>query len=356
MFYINGRFLTQPVTGVNRFALEVCKSLKKLQIEFRIIVPKWFNYNGEFDFDITKYGNLKSHFWEQFDLLRFLNLNNRPLLINFSGLGPLWYKNQIITIHDLSFYFNPNWFSFSYRCLYTIATPILARTSRAIFTVSFFSKSEIVKYLSIPEEKIFVIYNAVGDLQSEKRFVKVDDHSKRGFILAVSSLDPRKNYDRLIEAFSSPEFLNYDLILVGKSATHFKFEVNQLFQKNIKFVGYVSDSELSELYQTAALFVYPSLYEGFGIPPLEAMSKSCPIVVSDIVVLREVCGNAAFYVDPYEPKSIRDGMLNVLNDNELRLTLISEGINRVRGFSWASSAEKVEAIIRKIENESSSNN
>lgn len=349
MFYINGRFLTQPITGVNRFALEICKSLKVMKVRFSLIVPEWYNYNNEYGFDLVYYGKLKSHFWEQVDLLRFLKTKKSPLLLNLSGLGPIFYSNQVITIHDLSFYVNPNWFSFFYRKFYGIVTPVLAKKSKAILTVSLFSKSEIIKYLPVKDDKITVIYNAVSEFSLNQNSQNANKLNDRKYILAVSSLDARKNHQILIDAFNCEEFTAYDLLLVGKSAKHFKFNLSEYSGKeNIKFLGYVTDNELSNLYHNATVFIYPSLYEGFGIPPLEAMAHSCPVIVSDITVFREVCGDAAVYVDPENIDSVRKGILNVLNNERLRVKLIDSGKNRVKQFSWMSSAEKVSVVIKDI--------
>lgn len=345
--YINGRFLTQPVTGVNRFALELCKALQLNNVQFKIIVPEWLEYDNLLKFDLVYSGKLKSHFWEQIDLASFLRKNNNPLLVNFSGLGPLFYKNQIITIHDLSFYANPNWFSFGYRTLYKIATPILAKKANAILTVSEFSKTEIIKFLGTNKDKITVIYNAVTNWNASKDSAGLEEISKK-YILAVSSLDPRKNHKRLIEAFNNSLLEDYDLLLVGKSAKHFKLDFAVENNSRIKFLGYVDDLKLLKLYENAAVFVYPSLYEGFGIPPLEAMSNQCPVIVSDIPPHKEVCDKAAFYINPNDSVSIQEGLMKVLNDSQLRNTLIANGTERITHFDWNKSAEKVFDLIKKL--------
>ena len=127
--YVNGRFLGHKMDGIGRFSLEICKQLKRLNLDFKIVIPKGLDYKNEFGFEIIEFGNLKSHFWEQIDLLRFLKSNGSLLLLNLSGLGPLFYKNQIITIHDLSFYENKKWFSKVYTLFYSLTTPILARSA-----------------------------------------------------------------------------------------------------------------------------------------------------------------------------------------------------------------------------------
>lgn len=352
MVYINGRFLTQPVTGVNRFALEICKALAELRYDFRVVVPGSVGNRKDLPFELCSFGNLTSHFWEQIDLLRFLRKEGTPLLVNLSGLGPLYYRNQIITIHDLSFYRQPEWFSRPYRMFYSFATPVISRSAQAIITVSEFSKGEIIKYLNTDPGKIVVVPNAVSANITQDEGSGMDKEIlKKKYLLAVSSLDPRKNHQRLIEAFGQDGFKDYNLLLVGKGSRNFNVRLETGDNSRIKFLGYISDADLSLLYKRAELFVYPSLYEGFGIPPLEAMANGCAVVVSDIESLREVCGDAAEYVNPQSASSIGEGVLNVLHDEGLRGELVSRGMKRAAYFSWQRSAERLLALLSQINHE-----
>lgn len=344
MIVVNGRFLTQNITGVNRFAIEICKQLKALGVEFKIVVPYWFN-GPDFGLDIIRYGKLRSHFWEQVDLLRFLRAHNSPLLVSFSGLGPVLYTNQIFTIHDLSFLVNPKWFSKPYYLLYATLTPILARKARLIITVSEFSKCEIVKLLNIRSSKIVVVPNAVDHIPT----CITSRSNAQEFILAVSSLDPRKNLIRLVQAYRALNRPDIKLVLVGMAQSHFNFKIeDDSFGSSVCFTGYVSDERLHELYSTAKFFIYPSLYEGFGIPPLEAMKSGAAVICSDIPSLREVCGDAAYYIDPYCVKSLSDGLNVLLNDNILRDRLIEYGGKQVQTYSWRTSAERLITSINKV--------
>jgi len=350
--YVNGRFLSHKMNGITRFSLEICKQLSVRNLNFKIIVPKWLEFENNEGFEIIKVGNLKSHFWEQIDLLKFLKSQGSPLLVNFSGLGPLFYRNQVITIHDLSFYANKKWFSKSYTLFYSIATPILASNAVKILSVSNFSKNEIVKYLKVKDEKIEVIYNAVtDDLHSDSLnhqistgIMSIINHK---FILAVSSIDPRKNQQRLIDSFSDLNLPELKLVLVGKTSSHFNINLKS-DSKDIIFTGFVSDFELSLLYENCDFFVYPSLYEGFGIPPLEAMHKGSAVVISDIPSLKEVCSDAAFYINPYETESIKNGILEVVSNTVLKQELRIKGKIRSTFFNWEESGEKVYNLIKNI--------
>ncbi|RZJ77559.1 MAG: glycosyltransferase family 1 protein [Flavobacterium sp.] len=350
--YVNGRFLSHKMDGIGRFSLEICKQLKQLKLNFTIVIPKWLNYANEEGFKIIKYGNLKSHFWEQIDLLYFLKANKNPLLVSFSGLGPLFYKNQITTIHDLSFYANKTWFSKAYTLIYSIATPIVAKSSKKIFTVSNFSKSEIVKYLGIHESNIEVIYNAVANHlhnggSADKVTPQVDEILKHKYVLAVSSIDPRKNLQGLIDSFLALEVSDCKLVLVGKTSSHFNIRLDDT-NKDILFAGFVSDTDLMALYANCEFFIYPSFYEGFGIPPLEAMKSGSAVLAAKIPSLEEVCADAALYINPYNTDDMKEKMLQVMQNSELRNELKAKGITRAQYFTWEASGKKVYDLIKNF--------
>lgn len=346
MFYINGRFLCNDINGITRFSLEICKQLKKKGLSFIIVIPNWLDYKNEEDFEIVKFGNLKSHLWEQINLFQFLKRKEDALLLNLSGLGSLFYKKQVITIHDLSFYANKKWFSKAYTLFYSFTTPIVARKAIKIITVSEFSKSEIVKYLNIEPSKIEVVYNGVSnDLRTSENYSN-KPLIKGKYILAVSSIDPRKNLQRLIDAFCNLK-TDHKLVLVGKSFKHFNIKLS-VKSDDVIFTGFVSDEDLKSLYKNCDFFIYPSLYEGFGIPPLEAMKNKCAVIVSKIPSLLEVCGDSALYVDPYDVKSIEDGMLKIIYDSDLKEALKVKGVKRVDLFNWNDSANKISNLIKNI--------
>lgn len=350
--YINGRFLCNKIDGITRFSLEICKQLKITNLDFKIIIPKWLEYENEHDFELVRYGSLKSHFWEQLDLIKFLKSNGNPLLVNLSGIGPVFYNNQIISIHDLSFFENKKWFSKTYTLFYSIATPIIAKKAHKIITVSNFSKKEIIKFLRIDKEKINVVYNAVSrevdyKNQSQPISTLVNNILSEKYILAVSSIDPRKNLQLLIDSFLDLKLQDYKLVLVGKSSSHFNIKLN-VKAENIIFTGYVSDSDLTELYKKCNFFIYPSLYEGFGIPPLEAMANNCAVIVSDIPSLREVCSDAAIYVSPYEKEDVMKAISLLINDDKLKIELRNKGILRSQSFKWEDSGQKIFELIKSL--------
>lgn len=334
--YINGRFLTQPMTGVARYAYGVCRALIELGIDYNVICPKkevlpCYDIKG---IKIIHYGRCGSHLWEQCVLPTFFIGKHDYLLYNFTGVGPLLIRNKVMTIHDVSFLANPSWFSKSYYLWYKVMTPLAIMTSRYIITVSEFSKSEIKRfYPFLKDEKICVAYGA----PDYERFRPIDlTKPKERFLLTVSSLDPRKNFSRLIEAVQGIK--DCKLYIVGGQNKIFKGG-NVHENDNVRYLGYVSDEDLLKLYNSADAFIFPSIYEGFGLPPIEAMACGCPVMVSDIPVLREVCGDVAVYFDPLSVENIRATIRGFINEDEKTKSDMCDRCKRhSEKYSWKNTA------------------
>jgi len=346
IIFINGRFLTQNMTGIQRFSYELCKALINNGIEIIILAPKKIKKDYKLNCRIIRLGIFSGILWEQFELPIFLLMHKSPLLLNFGSPGPLFYSNRIVTVHDISFYFHPEWFSWVYRTYYRLITPVFTRLSKKVITVSEFSKSEIKRWLHIPDNKIVIINNGVSEAFVNNPLKPALTKGK--YILSVASLDPRKNLDSLVEAYrlSGIEREDIRLVLAGRSSPLFNMKMSDEIIANS--MGYVPDEELAALYANAMLLVYPSLYEGFGIPPLEAMSLGCPVILSDIPVFRELFGEAAHYVDPYSIESISEGIIKVLTNESYRNELISLGHEKVKQYGWDKSAKKLAGIIKSI--------
>jgi glycosyltransferase involved in cell wall biosynthesis len=299
---INARFLTQQVTGVQRFAIEVSKVLHRLNADIVFVSPGGIlNNDLANELGVVVTGKNRGTVWEQVDLRKYLIANKKPLLVNFCNTGILFYKKQVVTIHDMSYKVNPKWFSRRFYNWYNYLIPHIANNSLRIFTVSNSSKNDIVKYLRISPDNINVIYNS-SNLNTNNNFEATE---KGKYLLSISSLDPRKNLNGIINAFNA---LNNEikLIIVGLKNDNFGPALNnRLLNHNIIVKGYVSDAELSSLIANAEAFVYMSFYEGFGLPPVEAMNLGCPVIVSDIPAHREVCGNGVLYANPYDVEDIK---------------------------------------------------
>jgi glycosyltransferase involved in cell wall biosynthesis len=273
-------------------------------------------------------------------------------------LPPLVPCRSVVTIHDtihLNFpQYLPNRGAYAYaRALMWAA----ARRSDRILTVSESSKRDIVRYFGVPPGKVVVIYNALDErFSAEPRPEEIARVRERfqldhGFVLYVGNIKPHKNLVRLIEAFDGLRREGFDelkLLIIGDEITKWpalrravhKYKLH----KHVRFLGFQSDETLAILYRLAAVFVFPSLYEGFGLPPLEAMASGTPVVTSNLSSLPEVAGDAALLVDPYDVGAIRGAIRRVLTEPALREELRQKGLARAKEFSWEQSVARTRQI------------
>jgi glycosyltransferase involved in cell wall biosynthesis len=343
---INARFLTQPITGVQRYAIELCNRLPDKIRNNQVVfvapkVPMMYEINDSFK--IYNFGVFKGQLWEQIDLPLFLKKNNSPLLINLVGIGPIFYSNKIMALYDLAFKHYPEWFAFKFQKAYNILIPQSIKRARVIITDSEYVKKDIIKTYHVNSDKIEVIYAAPSGKFEFRNLVR------EKFILTVSSIDPRKNLKRVLEAYKYLKS-DYRLIVVGSKNKTFK-ELrlqDDLLNEKVVFTGYLSDEELIELYNKAEIFIYASLFEGFGIPPLEAQACGCPCIVSNTTALPEVYLDSVEYCDPYSKEDIELRLFNILKDKTRRNKLRAKGFENIKRYSWDNSASKLVDIIKKI--------
>ncbi len=360
MIAINGRFLSQKITGIQRYALEVSLRLKRFRPRASVFAPSRIELvDAALELEADVLSPFQGHPWEQVTLPLRCRGEGEPLLVSFSGIGPVFYGNKVQTIHDVAFLPHPEWFSRSYAMLYRLLFGRSARNSRHIITVSEFSKEEIVRHLNIPEEKITVIHGAAkesftpGEPDRELlRFKGID----RPFILGLGSLEPRKNFRKLLEAYGTlagGTNRELDLVIVGGSYQAFRDAGLDLEDVRgpgrVILPGYLDDREVINLYRAAEIFVFPSLYEGFGLPPLEAMACGTPVVAAKRASIPEVCGDAALYCDPEDPDSIAEGMMTLLDDTGLRSDMKVRGERRASLFTFDETARRVDELIRDLE-------
>ena len=275
----------------------------------------------------------------------------------FTALKP----NKVITVHDITPHFFPESFSpltlLRYRLLFSRAM----ETSDRIIVDSISTKNDLIKYYKVKQEKIRVIYLGVNNAFKCFEETKVEEIKDKWridfpFILYVGTIEPRKNIYRLLMAFSKIKKKNakYKLLMMGIKGWKFKNlleTINNLnLQKDIIFTGYVTDHELPLLYNAADLFIYPSLYEGFGLPPLEAMACGCPVVTSNTSSLPEVIGDAGIMVDPLSVDELANATYSILTNENLREELIKKGLQRSKAFSWKICSEKTLKVYKEIYN------
>jgi glycosyltransferase involved in cell wall biosynthesis len=344
--FINGRFLTQQITGVQSFAHSICFELQEAGIPFKFLVPadpvpSMVTYGAE----VIQVGNSTGHFWEQIQLAAYLRERPDSVLINLCNSAPMNLKNQIVTVHDLAFHFHPEWFNWKFRFWYNFMIPRAVRSARRILTVSETSAGEIRNSYGARHSDIFITGNKVSHafLQAEIDTAISEKIHGHGFFLLVGSNDPRKNFE-VAEKFISGYPGDSVLVMAGGSHESFARVRHSSSDKVIR-LGYVTSGELKWLYQNAIALINPSLYEGFGIPNLEAMSQHCPVICSDIPVFREVCGEAAFYFNPDDPESLKNQALQLQSNPEL---ITSKNIIGNSIFTSYQNSNRASVILKAI--------
>ena len=279
-------------------------------------------------------------------------------------LPPLVRCQSVVTIHDCIHLMFPQYLPNRVALTYAkTSIDMAARRATRVMTVSESSKRDILRFVDTEPEKIDVIYNAYDDRFAidprEEEVVRVSERYQlqSEFVLYAGNVKPHKNLERLIEAFYLVRKRGLDhlkLVLIGdeiskytalRRAVH-KYQLH----KYVRFLGYLPEETLAVMYRLAGVFVFPSLYEGFGLPPLEAMASGTPVVTSNVSSLPEVAGDAAVLVDPYDPRAISDGIYRVLTDERLRRDLRHKGVARAGQFSWEQSVRRVRAIYAEVSN------
>ncbi len=314
-------------------------------------------------------------------LLEHLRVPNRLLNLSFkvfsrphldkllSGVNVFWAPNinlvptskgckKVVTFHDLSFVRYPEFFSLKRRLWHKFINPRkLAQEADRIIAVSESTKQDLVELYKIKPEKINIVYSGIGKkfkVKSSK--LKVQKIKKKyrlpdKFILFLGTIEPRKNLIGLIRAYEllrgkTHKLTNsqiHKLIIAGTKGwlyeDIFKIARQSKYSKDIIFTGFIEDEDKPYLYNLASLFVYPSFYEGFGFPPLEAMACGLPTITSNVSSLPEIVGDAGIMVDPYKPGELALAMEMILSDGELRQRLSEKGIEQAKKFSWKESAK-----------------
>lgn len=355
--YINARFLSQRLTGVQRYAFELVKTLDRLigegaiadDIAFTLIAPPEILTVPQFEhIGLRQVGRAGGHLWEQTELP--LHTAGVPL-VNFCNTAPLMKSEQVLTIHDAAVYGAPEAYSFAFRSWYRLLFNTLGRRLRAVITVSEFSKSELLRYCPIPAERLHVIYSgrehALATPADES--ILTEHHLRdRPYLLAVSSLSPHKNFQGIVAALEQldRDSTDFDVAIAGGANPNVFSQDSQPLSDRVKYAGYVNDGQLRALYENARGFIYPSFYEGFGLPPLEAMSCGCPVIVSKAASLPEVCGEAALYCNPHDVADIAAKMRQLMQDESLRQTLAQKGLERAEQFNWEACTKATYQVIR----------
>lgn len=274
------------------------------------------------------------------------------------SFAPKWLK-VVATVHDLVAWLFATRHNMKATVIERMTLPLAVRNITKFITVSKNTKRDLQHFFSVPSEKIQVIPCGAGQQfrqmsagESEK--FRHEKKLPEKFILAVGTLEPRKNFTMLIRAFAQlvKKYPEYSLVIVGGRGWYFEkiFDtVRELeVEDSVKFVGYVNDEDLPGYYNTAECFIFPSLYEGFGIPLLEAMKSGCPVITSNISSMPEVVGDAAILVNPSSPEELREAMETIIVSPDLVSELREKGLKQSEKFSWMSSAKELHQLFEGL--------
>ena len=359
--FINGRFLTQKVSGVQRFGRELTKALdQRLSAlpqdphnthrddHYILLAPPGTTCDlalQSIEFRVA--GKRQGHAWEQLDLL---SLTRRDVLVNLCNSGPALHPTSFTIIHDAMIYRTPQNYSSKYRLGHKLLDKLVSLRSH-IGTVSEFSKRELTAVLHL--KSVFVVPNGCDHLKAVLPDTSVLERFKiksNGYFMCVGSPTANKNLILVIKALELLGDKAPRCIVVGSPLATIYDTNASLVSDRVTYTGRLSDEAVVGLYANALALIFPSLYEGFGIPPLEAMLQGCPVIASSIPPLHEVCDDCAMYVDPHNPVDLAEAITSLLGDSGLRTTLSSRGKQRAAEFTWDKSAT---ALLREINSHNS---
>ena len=360
--------LSHPTTGVERYLIELLARMPA-DIGLQQIAPQ------------SALGGIKGHAWEQIVLPAKLHGSS---LFSPCNTGPLAVAHQVVTIHDVAALDHPEWLNAKFALWYRWLTPRLARRVRHIIAVSEFTRGRIIAHTGVAPEKITVVLNGV-----DPRFAPLDSNAiatslaelalpSRRYVLSLGSIEPRKNLPRLLEAWAKilPTLPKDVWLVVAGSRNTRVFATTETTGKlsrragtptgrtantafvssclrgessfsalRVHFTGRVADAHLPALYAGAMAFAYMSMYEGFGLPPLEAMAAGVPVLTGNLTSLPEVVGDAGVMVDPMDVDAIARGLKELIEKQELRKKLSTAGLSRAKQFSWDRTAKRTLEVL-----------
>lgn len=362
--------------GVGQYSFNLVKELAKLDQRNQYTLFPFFThiYDPNFKkFDFPRGDNFKMKFenlseewvealWRRSWIPKYKFLDGLDLFHSTTFCIPEGFNKRVIsTIYDISFKTHSEFHTPGNIKHCDKGTKQAVEKADTIIAISEHTKRDLIEYYSCPAEKIVVIY-----LGYDERFQQIEDRRKkdqinaeygltRPFIFNVGSIEPRKNLIGLIRAYASlgkKYHQNFDLVISGGQGwlnTEIYKEVEKLkMSDSVKFIGYVDDEDLPYLYNSAEVFAYPSFYEGFGLPILEAMACGCPVITSNVSSMPEVGGHAVSYIDPKDTETIKKALESVLGDKKKQSNMTRNGLEQAKKFSWTKCAQKTFKIYESV--------
>ena len=360
---INGKFLQLSTSrsGVFRVAKELLVALDKVLADnqefFHAVQCRVATPNAELhdlnlcqikvegaEHNINMFSwmrRLTGLLWEQL-ILPFRSRGET--IISLCNIGPIFHRDAVTMVHDAQVFISPASYSRLFRTWYCFALPLLGKRNKAILTVSQYSKDQLTQFLIAPADRIKVIHNGcdhVLRLTPDTEFAKNSGLKDTKYIVALANCQKHKNIAVLLEAFSSSEMSEATLVLFGPAIREDFERQGQEVPSNVKFLGFITDTQLAGLLKDAVALAFPSTTEGFGLPPLEAMALGCPTVIAPRGALPEVCGDAALHADADVPQQWVNQLTRLLNDDNLRTEMRRRGMLQAAQFTWERAARQL---------------
>jgi len=335
----NTRCLDATLTGTQRYTQKI---LEGFPVDVQQIAPKKGTSRGT-----------RGHVWEQFILPRKLN---NELLWSPSNSGPINYSKQVVTIHDLVSVDHPEWFNKTYARWYKFMLPRLCSSAAHIIAISEFTRQRIQEVFNVPDSKITVIYNG-ANLVNNDHYLDSQPESAlpfKRYVLSLGSLEPRKNIPLLISCWRNILHKipgDVGLIIVGATGNQKIFRDAGIgdLPDRVYFTGHIDDNQVIRLYKEALCFVYLSAYEGFGLPPLEAISFGVPVLAGNKTSLPEVIGDAGLLVDTSSVNECSENLLSLITDEKLRSGLSERTTVQAAKFNWQRAAKQTWEVLKNFE-------
>lgn len=354
---VNARFLTRPPTGVDRVAIELVTALARRDDvgEIALCHPREDSLHRDWldtlpdgsrrKLTLLPVGQRRGHAWEQIDLPRVLR--DRPLL-SLCSTGPVLRRNHAVMIHDAQVWDAPHSYSRAFRLAYRTLLPVLGRSARHVLTVSHFAAGRLTAVGITPPGKPHVILNGAEHiLRTPPDPAALGRHALApgGYLLAIGNLAPHKNLRLLVDAAAARPPGAPEMIVAGGMNSKVFADAGLPQVAGVRYIGRVSDAELRALYGGALALAFPSLTEGFGLPPVEAMLCGCPVVATTGGAVPEVCGDAVLSVDPQDRAAWTAALERIATDSALRAKLSERGRLRAEAYTWdAAAAAAIEVM------------
>lgn len=366
---IDARMYGAHFTGIGRYCFELIRNLARLDTENDYVIflrkeafDTFIPPNPRFTKVLADFGHYS--FGEQTGFLRLLNAQSVDLMHFTHFNAPVFYRRPfVVTIHDLTLTFYPGkkMNTFLHRMAYRFVIRSVTKNARRVIAVSEHTKKDLQETLGVPADKIEVVYNGVSPEFGAAENTDWPGLSRRlgiarPFFLYTGVWRDHKNVTGMIRAFAkfnAETGHRHDLVITGKPNPAYREVPDTVaalgLAESVCLVGMVSEPDLAALYRHAAAYVFPSFYEGFGLPPLEAMQSGTPVIASNTSAIPEICGEGnALYFDPCNPDDMAEKMRVIIADDSVRQQLIDRGLSRVRQFTWEKAAGQVLSIYHSV--------